>query len=281
MTALGIIAGGGDLPIAVAESAQEAGRAVFVVALRGMADDTVARFPHDWAGIGEVGKTLKLLRAHACTDIILVGRVARPRFAELKLDTKGLLLLPKVIAAARQGDDALLRTLVTSFEDEGFRTVGVADAAPGLLAREGVLGRVRPSAEIATDIALAVKVVRTLGSLDIGQAAAVCDGLVLAVEAAEGTDAMIARAAGLPDAIRGTPANRRGVLVKALKPAQDGKTDLPVIGVATVRNVAAAGFAGIAIEAGRSLVINRQGIIEAADAAGIFVTAFAPDAYPG
>ncbi|HKD21131.1 MAG TPA: UDP-2,3-diacylglucosamine diphosphatase LpxI [Rhizomicrobium sp.] len=281
MTALGIIAGGGDLPIAVAESAQEAGRAVFVVALRGMADDTVARFPHDWAGIGEVGKTLKLLRAHACTDIILVGRVARPRFAELKLDTKGLLLLPKVIAAARQGDDALLRTLVTSFEDEGFRTVGVADAAPGLLAREGVLGRVRPSAEIATDIALAVKVVRTLGSLDIGQAAAVCDGLVLAVEAAEGTDAMIARAAGLPNAIRGTPASRRGVLVKALKPAQDGKTDLPVIGVATVRNVAAAGFAGIAIEAGRSLVINRQGIIEAADAAGIFVTAFAPDAYPG
>jgi DUF1009 family protein len=281
MTALGIIAGGGDLPIAVAESAQEAGRAVFIVALRGMADDTVARFPHEWAGIGEVGKTLKLLRAHECKDIILVGRVARPRFAELKLDTKGLLLLPKVISAARQGDDALLRTLVTSFEDEGFHTVGVADAAPGLIAREGVLGRVRPPAEVAPDIALAVKVVRTLGALDIGQAAAVCDGLVLAVEAAEGTDAMIARAATLPEAIRGTPASRRGVLVKALKPAQDGKTDLPVIGVATVRNVAAAGFAGIAIEAGRSLVINRQGIIEAADAAGIFVTAFAPDAYPG
>lgn len=281
MTALGIIAGGGDLPIAVAESAQEAGRAVFVVALRGSADDAVARFPHEWAGIGEVGKTLKLLRAHECKDVILVGRVARPRFADLKVDTKGLLLLPKVIAAARQGDDALLRTLVTSFEDEGFRTVGVAEAAPGLLAREGVLGRVRPSAEIAPDIALAVKVVRTLGALDIGQAAAVCDGLVLAVEAAEGTDAMIARVAALPEAIRGTPASRRGVLVKALKPAQDGKTDLPVIGVATVRNVAAAGFAGIAIEAGRSLMMNRQGIIEAADAAGIFVTAFAPDAYPG
>jgi len=104
--------------------------------------------------------------------------------------------------------------------------------------------------------------------------------LVLAVEAAEGTDAMIARVASLPEAIRGTPSKRRGVLVKALKPAQDGKTDLPVIGVATVRNVAAAGLGGIAIEAGRSLVINRRGIIEAADAAGIFVTAFAPDAYP-
>ena len=280
MTALGIIAGGGDLPIAVAESAQEAGRGVFVVALKGSADEAVARFPHEWAGIGEVGKTLKHLRSQGCEEILLVGRVARPRFADLKVDAKGLLLLPKVIAAARQGDDALLRTLVASFEAEGFRIVGVTDAAPGLIAREGVLGRVRPAAEMASDIALAVKVVRTLGALDIGQAAAACDGLVLAVEAAEGTDAMITRVAALPEAIRGTPAGRRGVLVKALKPAQDGKTDLPVIGVATVRNVAAAGFAGIAIEAGRSLVINRKGVIEAADAAGIFVTAFAPDAYP-
>jgi DUF1009 family protein len=280
MTALGIIAGGGDLPVAVAESAVDAGRPVFVVALRGSADEGIARFPHEWAGIGEVGKTLKLLRDHACTDIILVGRVARPRFSDIKVDTKGLMLLPKVIAAARKGDDALLRTLVSSFDAEGFRTVGVEEAAPGLIAQEGVLGRVQPSADAGEDIALAVKVVRTLGALDIGQAAAVCEGLVLAVEAAEGTDAMIARVATLPDTIRGTPQKRRGVLVKALKPAQDRKTDLPVIGVATVRNVAAAGFAGIAIEAGRSLVINRRGIIEAANETGIFVTAFAPDAYP-
>jgi DUF1009 family protein len=279
MTALGIIAGGGDLPIAIAESAIEAGRPVFVVALRGSADETIARFPHEWAGIGEVGKTLKLLRDHNCSDVTLVGRVARPRFSDIKVDAKGLMLLPKVIAAARKGDDALLRTLVSSFDAEGFRTVGVEEAAPGLIAQEGVLGRVQPSADIAEDIAVAVKVVRTLGALDIGQAAAVCEGLVLAVEAAEGTDAMIARVATLPDTIRGTPQKRRGVLVKALKPAQDRKTDLPVIGVATVRNVAAAGFSGIAIEAGRSLVINRRGIIEAADAAGIFVTAFAPDAY--
>ena len=280
MTALGIIAGGGELPIAVAESAADAGRPVFVVALRGSADEAIERFPHEWAGIGEVGKTLKLLREHDCTDVTLVGRVARPRFSDIKVDAKGLMLLPKVIAAARKGDDALLRTLVSSFDAEGFRTIGVEEAAPGLIAQEGVLGRVQPSADCAEDIALAVKVVRTLGALDIGQAAAVCEGLVLAVEAAEGTDAMIARVAGLPEAIRGTPQKRRGVLVKALKPAQDRKTDLPVIGVATVRNVAAAGFAGIAVEAGRSLVINRRGIIDAANETGIFVSAFAPDAYP-
>jgi len=280
MTALGIIAGGGDLPVAVAEAAVDAGRPVFVVALRGAADEGIARFPHEWAGLGEVGKTLKLLREHNCSDITLVGRVARPRFSDIKVDGKGLLLLPKVIAAARKGDDALLRTLVASFDAEGFRTVGVEEAAPGLIAQEGVLGRVQPSADDAEDIALAVTVVRRLGALDVGQAAAVCEGLVLAVEAAEGTDAMIARVSSLPEAIRGTPAKRRGVLVKALKPAQDRKTDLPVIGVATVRNVASAGLAGIAIEAGRSLVINRRGIVEAANDAGIFVTAFAPDAYP-
>ncbi|MGB8366248.1 MAG: LpxI family protein [Rhizomicrobium sp.] len=280
MTALGIIAGGGELPAAVAESAIEAGRPVFIVALLGSADDSVKRFPHEWAGIGEAGKTVKLLRAHDCADILLVGRVARPRFADIKVDTKGLLLLPKVVAAARKGDDALLRTLVDAFGAEGFRTIGVEEAAPGLVAKEGVLGGVVPSAELADDIALAVKVVRRLGALDIGQAAAVCEGLVLAVEAAEGTDAMIARVGALPEAIRGTPQRRRGVLVKALKPSQDRKTDLPVIGVQTVRNAAAAGLAGIAVEAGRSLIMNRRAVIEAADASGLFVTCFAPTAYP-
>lgn len=280
MTALGIIAGGGDLPIAIAEAATQSGRQVFVVALTGSADERVDRFPHEWSGIGEVGKTLKLLRAHACDEILLAGRVARPRFSDLKVDAKGITLLPRVIAAARQGDDALLKTLVRSFEEEGFRSVGVAEAAPGLLAREGVLGALKPTPDQLDDIGRAVRVVRRLGELDVGQAVAVCEGLVLAVEAAEGTDAMIARVGTLPEALRGTRASKRGVLVKALKPAQDKKTDLPVVGVDTVLNASAVGLAGIAIEAGRSLVINKRGVIETADAAGIFVVAFAPGDYP-
>jgi DUF1009 family protein len=280
VTALGIIAGGGDLPVAVAESAVASGRPVFIVAIRGSADESITRFPHDWTAIGEAGRIAKLLRANDCVDVVFAGRVMRPRFADLKMDTKGLLLLPKVVASARQGDDALLRALVGAFGAEGFRIIGIDGAAPGLIAREGVLGRIAPPASVADDIALAVKVVRRLGALDVGQAAAVCDGLVLAVEAAEGTDAMIARVASLRKAIRGTPEKPRGVLVKALKPSQDGKTDLPVIGVETVRNVAAAGLAGIAIEAERSLIIGHRRVAEAADAAGVFVTAFAPHTYP-
>ena len=279
--ALGIIAGGGDLPIAVAEAAAAAGRAVFILALKGSADESVARFAHEWNTLGEVGRAMKLLRAHGVNEVLLAGKVARPRFSEVKLDAKGLMVLPRVVAAARKGDDALLRCMVSLFEDEGFKAIGVAEAAPALLAREGVFGHVKPGEDDLADIAVAVKVVRAMGALDIGQAAAVCAGLVLAVEAAEGTDRMIARVADLPEAIRGVPGEPKGVLVKAPKPLQDGKTDLPVIGTDTVKNVAAAGLAGIAVEAGAALIMNRAGVIAAADEAGIFVMGFARTAYPG
>lgn len=279
--ALGIIAGGGELPIAVAEAAMAAGRNVFILALKGSADDRVERFSHEWNTLGEVGRAMKLLRAHGVSEVLLAGKVARPRFSEIKLDAKGVMVLPKVVAAARKGDDALLRCMVSLFENEGFRALGVAEAAPALLAGEGVLGRIKPGEDDLADIAVAVKVVRAMGALDIGQAAAVCAGLVLAVEAAEGTDRMVARVGELPEAIRGVPGEPKGVLVKAPKPLQDGKTDLPVIGTDTVKNVAAAGLAGIAVEAGAALIMNRVGVIRAADEAGIFVMGFARGAYPG
>jgi DUF1009 family protein len=277
---LGIIAGGGELPLAVADAVRAAGRSVFILALKGSADEGVSRFDHEWNGIGEVGRAFKLLRAHGVDEIMLVGKVARPRFSEIKIDAKGVMALPKAVAAARKGDDALLRFLVRMFEDEGFKAVGVADAAPALVAGEGVFGRVAPSQDNLADVAAAVTVVRAIGALDIGQATAVCDGLVLAVEAAEGTDRMIARVGELPEAIRGVPGTPRGVLVKAPKPVQDGRTDLPVIGTDTVRHVAGVGLAGIAVEAGSALVMNRAAVIQAADEAGIFVMGFARDAYP-
>jgi DUF1009 family protein len=279
MSALGIIAGGGELPLAVAQSARAAGRQVFIVGLRGAADSAIAGYPHDWVSLGEAGRLFRLLRAHDCSDVLFAGRVARPRIAELKADAKGVLLMPRLIAAARAGDDALLRALMGIISGEGFRAIGVAEAAPGLLAPEGVHGRAKPDAEDQNDIALAVKVVRRLGALDVGQSAVVCAGLVLAVEAAEGTDEMILRAGGLPQNLRGSAAEPRGVVVKALKPIQDGKTDLPVIGVRTVENARRAHLAGIAVEAGRALIVDRIGVIAAADAAGMFLLGFSPSAY--
>ncbi|HEX3431913.1 MAG TPA: UDP-2,3-diacylglucosamine diphosphatase LpxI [Rhizomicrobium sp.] len=278
MSTLGIIAGGGLLPSVVAQSAFEAGERVFVVGLRGAADDEIGRFPHGWASLGEAGKILRLLRDNGCGRVLFLGRVARPSFSELKTDAKGIILMPRVAAAARHGDDALLRVLSDILAEEGFSPIGVTEAAPALLAGEGNLGRIKRDRENARDIALGITVVRRLGALDVGQAAIVCDGLVLAVEAAEGTDAMIARAGALPENIRGTPDRRRGVLVKALKPTQNGRTDLPVIGLRTVANAADAGLSGIAVEAGRSVIVGRQAVIDAADAAGLFLFGFAPRA---
>ncbi|HEY2446323.1 MAG TPA: UDP-2,3-diacylglucosamine diphosphatase LpxI [Rhizomicrobium sp.] len=280
MSCLGIIAGGGTLPSAVARCARENGRDLFIVALRGSADPGVEEFPHEWASLGEAGRVLRLLREHRCGDVLLAGRVARPRFSDIGADAKGLLLLPRVLSAARQGDDALLRVLIDVFRGEGFHPVGIGEAAPALLVREGVQGRVKPDSLNAEDIAKGVRVVRNLGRLDVGQSAIVCGGLVLAVEAAEGTDAMILRAADLPEDIRGNVQNRRGVLVKALKPVQDGMSDLPVIGIRTVENAARAGLAGIAAEANRALLMDREAAIEAANAAGLFILGFASSAYP-
>jgi len=276
MSPLGLIAGGGDLPKAIAQSVREAGRDVFVVALLGSAEEWVQDFAHDTASIGEVGKVVKVLKGVGVTDIVLAGQIVRPKFSELKLDMKGAMVAPRIIAAARKGDDALLRAVVEALERDGFKALGAQEAAPGLLAPEGVLGRIKPDAGDQEDIAAAFKIVRCLGELDVGQAAIVCDGLPLVVEAAEGTDAMIARVATLPAHFRGTPEKRKGVLVKAPKPIQDRKTDLPVIGLQTLRNAAAVGLAGIAVEAGGALILGRKAVVEEADKLGLFVIGVRP-----
>jgi DUF1009 family protein len=272
---LGLIAGGGELPRAVAQSARAGGREDFVIGLLGSLDETedwVKDFPHEMASPGAPGQAFRSFRREGVTEVLLVGKVDRPRFSDLKLDARGVMLLPRALKAARQGDDALLRFLVTMFEEEGFRSVGVAEAAPGLVCGEGALGRLTPDEDAIADMQRGFAVVRALGALDVGQAAAVCEGLVLAVEAAEGTDRMIERIATLREALRGTPSNRRGVLVKALKPTQDAKTDMPVIGVATVERAAAAGLAGIGLQAGGALVVDKAMVAARADALGLFVT---------
>jgi len=152
----------------------------------------------------------------------------------------------------------------------------VAEAAPALVAQDGLLGRVVPDSEHQADILKAFKIVHALGALDVGQAAVVCEGLALAVEAAEGTDVMLARIPSLRESLRGTADKKRGVLVKALKPTQDRKTDLPVVGVQTVRNAAAAFLAGIALEAGAALILDKAAVAAEADRLGLFVTGVKP-----
>ena len=274
---LGLIAGGGELPRAVAQAARAAGRPVFVVPLLGsITENWVQEFPHEFLSPGEPGRIIKALKAAGSDEVLLAGRVDRPKFNEMKLDAKGVLLLPKAIAAAKKGDDALLRFIVGICEDEGLRAVSVAEAAPSLVAEEGALGKHLPGADHRADIARAFQIVHALGRLDVGQAAVVCEGLALAVEAAEGTDAMLSRVSALRENLRGTAEKRRGVLVKALKPTQDAKTDMPVVGVETVRNAAAAFLSGIAVEAGAALILDKQAVQAEADRQSVFVVGVKP-----
>lgn len=272
---LGIVAGGGELPCAIAIRAREEGRAVFVLALRDMTGDWVNDFPHEWVSMGQIGRTVALLRSHECREMVLAGYVSRPNFLNLRYDAKGLSWLFPVLWAMRRGDNTLLDAMVGLFEGEGLQVKGVADVAPWLQIPLGSLGRISPSSQDEKDIALAMSAARKQGALDVGQAVVVRDGRILAVEGKDGTDAMLKTLHEFPVSERRDGA--RGVLVKALKPMQDRRTDLPTIGVATIENAAAAGLAGIAIEAQTALVLDRASVVKAADACGIFVTGVAVD----
>jgi hypothetical protein len=195
---------------------------------------------------------------------VFAGHVHRPSLRNLSLDWYGLKLFPRILKAAKQGDGALLSLLVTQIEQEGFQVVGAEQVSRDLLAPEGALGDLAPNPEDLEDIEKGARVVAKLGGLDIGQAAVVRGGLVLGVEAAEGTDNLIERCGAIPG-------DRGGVLVKILKPGQERRVDLPTIGVTTVEKAAAAGLNGIAVEAGGALILDREQVLTRAEAEGVFV----------
>jgi len=269
---LGLIAGGGDLPLQIARHCVETGRPLFVVRLRGFADPSMDAFPGEVVGLAEVGRCIRVLKAAGCEAVCLAGNVARPDFAALKPDLRGMAMLPRLVLEARKGDDALLRAVLDEFRKEGFAIEGAHEARSDLVLGAGPLGRLAPGPEHQADIRRALEIARRIGELDIGQGAVVCDGLVLAVEAQEGTDAMLRRVAEeVAPALRGEAGRRRGVLAKAPKPIQETRVDLPTIGPATVRGAARAGLAGLVGEAGRTLVLDREGLVALADELGLFV----------
>ena len=265
MSPLAILAGGGDLPRAIAFGAREAQRSVFVVALEGSTGDWANDFPHAWGSMGQVGKTLRLLREHGCNEMVFAGYVSRPNFAQLRYDLKGVSWLLPVLWGMRKGDNTLLDVMVGLFAREGIEVKSIGDIAPWLQIPPGPLGTIEPTSQDQSDIALAMATARRQGARDVGQAVIVRDGKVLAIEGRDGTDAMLTRLGQL--------APGRGVLAKALKPMQDRKSDLPTIGVTTVKNAAACGLAGIAVEAHTALVLDKAAVASTADTLGLFVVA--------
>lgn len=267
MSGLGIVAGGGALPRRIAEAAAEQGRPVFVVAFEGYTDpETVDGLPHAWLRLGQTGAALRRLKEAGCSEVVMAGPMRRPTLSSLSLDLRSVAALAK--AGTRVfGDDGLLSVIVEEIERDGFRVIGVDDILGGYLAPEGDLAGRSTDDRDEVDIARGIAVLRALGNADVGQAVAVQEGLVLAAEAIEGTDAMIVRAGELRRPGPGP------VLVKGSKPGQEHRADRPTIGEATVAAAAAAGFRGIAIEAGATLVVDRPTTVRAAADAGLFLVA--------
>lgn len=268
LSRIGIIAGSGSLPVAIAQDAQKAGRNPFIIALAGNAGQAIERFPHAYVHIGQIGRMLRILRREGCTQLVFVGGLRRPNLFRIRIDGAFVRYLPQLLRLLKGGDDTVLRGVARFFEDRGFKVLAAHEVAPRLLAPEGLFSRSSPSAEDMDDIRLGFKVTHELGLLDIGQAAAVSRGYVLAVEAAEGTDAMLRRCRDLNGFGRNA---RKGVLVKRPKPGQDLRLDLPAIGPLTVELAAEARLAGIAVEAGAVLLADVEELVEKANKCGLFL----------
>lgn len=267
---IGVIAGGGALPKHVVKAAQSDGYEVTVIALKGFAD--LADYAVAKAfGIAEFGKMTKALKKAKATHICFAGIVKRPDFKSLKPDLKAMFHMGGAIKAAKEGDDALMRYLLGLFEKEGFEVIAPQDVCQSLLLPEGILGTVPLTEQHKSDAQKACEIASAIGALDIGQGAVICDGVALAVEAQEGTDAMLRRIVELPAEIRGSAIERKGVLAKMVKPTQETRVDLPTIGPATIEHAAAAGLAGIVAEGGRAFIIDRDEVVALADAAGLFI----------
>ncbi|RDL51901.1 hypothetical protein BLJAPNOD_03048 [Ensifer sp. M14] len=280
---LAIIAGGGALPHHVAEAVRARGEDPFIIALSREAEESDwLEFDHSVLAIGDFSAISRTFRDEGIDRVVLSGWVRRrPEWRDIRPTLKTLAKVPSVLRTlVSGGDDAVLRMAMQLIEASGAHVIGVHEVVPNLLADPGPIGALAPSSDDRRDVAAGIAAANALGALDVGQGAIAVGGRVVALEGAEGTDAMLERVATLKAEGR-VSARRRGVLVKLCKPEQDLRADLPSIGPSTVAGAVAAGLAGIAVEAGRALVLERAEVIEAANRAGLFVIGVERSDYRG
>ena len=269
---LAIVCGAGNMPYRVADAVIGRGRRVVLLALVGWADPLqVERYRHHWARLGQLGRLSRIARQEGCRDVVFIGALTRPAITQLRFDLATLLVLPRIIKAFAGGDDHMLKRISRIVEDRGFRLLGAHEVAPEILVPAGQLGRHAPTERDRTDIAVGQALLAVNGPFDIGQAVVVAGNRVIAVEAAEGTDRMLARIAQLrSEGALKLPA-KSGVLVKSPKPSQDRRFDLPSVGARTIEAAAAASLAGIAVEARGAVTADLSEMVRQADVAGLFV----------
>lgn len=267
---LGILAGRGSLPKAVMQACNDTLRPYFVLAFEGQTDpELIIGVPHKWARLGAANDIITTLKREGVSELILVGAMKRPPLSSLTPDWRATKILAKI--GWRLGDDGLFKAVIKELESEGFKVIGIEDILPQMITGKGELGKTAPSDAAKDDIKKGIEVLRSLSKMDVGQAVVVQGGMVLGIEAAEGTDDLIKRCQGLQRPGDGA------VLVKMRKIGQESRADLPAIGPVTVDNAAAAGFSGIAVEANGTLILEHDLSKTKADKAGIFLYGFQPD----
>lgn len=264
---IGIIAGGGQFPLLFIEAARKAGRKIFVAAHRSETDELVAAAADEacWIKLGQLGRIIKFFKQNGVSETVFLGTITKTQiFRDVMPDLKGLTLWNKIDI---KQDDAILRAVAEALEQEGITVLESTLYLEHLLFPKGVLTRKKPNKAQRLDIEFGWRNARAIGKLDIGQCVVVRDCSVMAVEAIEGTDAAILRG--------GTLAKEQAVVVKLRKPNQDFRFDLPATGVQTIETIRQVKGAVLAVEAGQSLLFDRERMIQAADSGGIVVVGVA------
>ena len=269
---IAIISGYGSLPSEIAIGAIASGRRPFMVGIKGEAESSIEAFDHNYMNLGQLGALLKLLRQKGISQIVMAGGVhARPELLKMNLDWGAISSIPKAMAILMGGDDNLLSGLIKLLEDHGIEVIGAHQVAPQLLATAGQIAGRKPGRKDIKNIELAAAACCALGELDIGQAAIAEANRVIAVEGVEGTDGMLRRVAGLRKDGRIPRLGKNGVLVKLMKPGQDHRADMPVIGPQTVLEVKQAGLLGVAVDAGKSMILQRDETLNMARKSNIYI----------
>lgn len=266
-----IFAGSGVLPQLIAEECARSGQSYRVVLFEGIELDWVHKHPVINAIFEKPGKLFSDLRKSNCKRVTFAGGMKRPRLSPFKFDLKGLRLAPILFAAIKSGDDDTLRIVSGIFESEGYTITAPHEMLYGLLFAEGIATKAQPSEQDRADADRAEQIVQALGTVDVGQGAVVAQGICLATESIQGTDQMLRFVARTGEAYRPDPEGAKGVLLKAPKPGQDWRVDLPAIGPDTMHRAAEAGLAGVVVQAGGVLVLGREETIQAADDLGLFL----------
>ncbi len=269
-----MIAGRGALPLILAEHLAANSADPLIFGVGGEHEPWIEQYDHEILGWGHFGKRFNALKQRGISQILLAGSFTRPAIEITKMDWEAIKTLPQILGFMIGGDNSLLSGVIKVFEKRGVEVVAAQHVMPELLSPSGSLVGRKPNKKASLNMRRASEATQVLGQLDIGQAAVAVGGRVIAVEGVEGTDGMLARVRDLRASGKLTENGRNGVLVKAMKPNQDARVDLPTIGVETILMAHEAGLAGVGVHAGQSFILHRDQAIATAKEKGLFIYGF-------